>query len=171
MQNRYAGDVGDFIKLGLIRHLAGHDLSFGVNWYLAPDEAHNADGKHVAYVELDNRQHASLKACDPDLMERLSRVVAGSRSVQALESSGALPVGALTFGEVLDRSVDRHAWHQRALAALVSTEAIFVDPDNGLASASGRPTIKHVLMGELADYAARGAEPRHLSPRRSVSEG
>ena len=105
MQNRYAGDVGDFIKLGLIRHLAAADLSFGVNWYLTPDEAHNADGKHVAYVEPGNRQHASLKACDPDLMERLSRVVAGSRSVQALEDSGALRASALTFGEVLDRSV------------------------------------------------------------------
>lgn len=156
MQNRYAGDVGDFIKLGLIRHLAADDLSFGVNWYLTPDEAHNADGKHVAYVEPDNRQHASLKACDPDLMQRLSGVVAGSRSVQALEDSGALPVGALTFGEVLDRSVNRQAWHERALAALVSADAVFVDPDNGLASASGRPTIKHVLTGELADYAARG---------------
>ena len=156
MQDRYAGDVGDFIKLGLIRHLAAADLAFGVNWYLTPDEAHNADGKHVAYVEPENRRHASLKACDPDLMERLSRVVAGSRSVQALEDSGSLPVGALTFREVLDRSVDRQAWHERALSALVSADAVFVDPDNGLASASGRSTIKHVLTGELADYAARG---------------
>lgn len=102
MQDRYAGDVGDFIKLGLIRHLAAADLAFGVNWYLTPDEAHNADGKHVAYVEPGNRQHASLKACDLDLMRCLTGVVAGSRSVQALEDSGALPVGALTFGEVLD---------------------------------------------------------------------
>jgi hypothetical protein len=156
MQNRYAGDVGDFIKVGLIRHLTADDLSFGVNWYLTPDEAHNADGKHVAYVEPGNRQHASLKACDPDLMRCLTGVVAGSRSVQSLEDSGALPVGALTFGEVLDRSVNRQAWHERALAALASADAVFVDPDNGLASASGRPTIKHVLTGGLADYAARG---------------
>jgi hypothetical protein len=156
MQNRYAGDVGDFIKLGLLRHLTADDLSFGVNWYLTPDETHNADGKHVAYVEPENRQHASLKACDPDLMQRLSGVVVGSRSVQALEDSGALPVGALTFGEGLDRSVNRQAWHERALAALASADAVFVDPDNGLASASRTPTIKHVLMGELADYAARG---------------
>lgn len=148
--------MGDFIKLGLIRHLTADDLSFGVNWYLTPDEAHNADGKHVAYVEPGNLHHASLKACDPDLMRCLTGVVAGSRSVQVLEDSGALPVGASTFVEVLDRSVDRQAWHERALAALVSADAVFVDPDNGLASASGRPTIKHVLTGELADYAARG---------------
>ena len=156
MQNRYAGDVGDFIKLGLVRHLAPDDLSFGVNWYLTPDETHNADGKHVAYVESGNRQHASLKACDPDLMRRLSGVVAGSRSVQALENSGALPFDTSTFAEVLYRSVSRQAWHERALAALAGADSVFVDPDNGLASASGQPTIKHVLTGELADYAARG---------------
>ena len=156
MQNRYAGDVGDFIKLGLLRHLAAGDLSFGVNWYLTPDETHNADGKHVAYVEPGNRQHARLKACDPDLMQCLSGVVAGSRSVRALEDSGALPFGTLTFVEVLDRSVSRRAWHERALAGLAGTDSVFVDPDNGLATASGRPTIKHVLAEELADYAARG---------------
>jgi hypothetical protein len=156
MQNRYAGDVGDFIKLGLLRHLAADDLSFGVNWYLTPDEAHNADGKHVTYVETENRKHASLAACDLDLMRCLSGVVAGLRSVQALEDSGALPLGASSFAEVLDRSVNRQAWHERALAGLVGANAVFVDPDNGLASASGRPTIKHVLAGELADYAARG---------------
>ena len=61
-----------------------------LNWYLTPDETHNADGKHVAYVEPGNRQHARLKACDPDLMQCLSGVVAGSRSVRALEDSGAL---------------------------------------------------------------------------------
>jgi len=76
--------------------------------------------------------------------------------VQALEDSGALPFGTLTFAEVLDRPISRQAWHERALAALAGADSVFVDPDNGLASASGRPTIKHVLTGELADYAARG---------------
>ena len=41
MQNRYAGDIGDYSKLGLLRalHLAG--FSIGLNWYLTPDETHN----------------------------------------------------------------------------------------------------------------------------------
>ena len=42
MQNRYAGDVGDFGKLGLLRQLTSSQLDIGVNWYLAPDESHNA---------------------------------------------------------------------------------------------------------------------------------
>ena len=39
MQDRYAGDIGDFIKLGLLRALAGSDLNLYINWYLTPDES------------------------------------------------------------------------------------------------------------------------------------
>lgn len=73
MQNRYAGDVGDLMKLGLLRHLArpasagGAGATIAFNWYLAPDEAHKADGKHIAYQRPDNRQHTALRACDSDL--------------------------------------------------------------------------------------------------------
>ena len=49
MQDRYAGDVDDYVKLALLRALApGRKL--GVAWYLYPDEDHNADGRHVSYI-------------------------------------------------------------------------------------------------------------------------
>jgi hypothetical protein len=44
MQNRYAGDISDFGKLGLLRQLSKTGLSVGVNWYLTPDGTHNGDG-------------------------------------------------------------------------------------------------------------------------------
>ena len=50
MQNRYTGDIGDFGKLGMLRALQAQDLTIGVNWYLAPDEDHNDDGKHTKYL-------------------------------------------------------------------------------------------------------------------------
>ena len=50
MQNTYAGDVGDFGKLGLLRQLSKSQLIIGINWYLVPDENHNADGKHIGYI-------------------------------------------------------------------------------------------------------------------------
>ena len=37
MQNRYAGDIGDFGKLGLLRTLYAAGFSVGVNWYLNPN--------------------------------------------------------------------------------------------------------------------------------------
>jgi hypothetical protein len=100
VQDRYAGDVGDFLKLGLLRHLAaperlgGAGLVVGLNWYLTDDESHNADGRHVGYLNSGNRFHASLASCDPDLIRRLGDVVRRGRSVEALEGSGALPAGA-----------------------------------------------------------------------------
>lgn len=54
MQDRYAGDLGDFLELGLLRGLVAPPfealrLRLGVVWYLAPEDKHNADGKHVLY--------------------------------------------------------------------------------------------------------------------------
>jgi hypothetical protein len=46
MQDRYAGDIGDFVKLAILRALApGWHL--GVAWWLYPDESHNGDGRHI----------------------------------------------------------------------------------------------------------------------------
>jgi hypothetical protein len=166
MQDRYAGDVGDFMKLGLLRHLAapresgGAELSIGLNWYLAPDEAHNADGKHIAYLDPTNRQHRSLAACDPDLIEQLARVVANSRNVDALDESGALPPRSCTHSETIAPSADlswRRAWHRRALDALAGADVVFADPDNGICSPPRTSKLhKYALIGELADYARRG---------------
>ena len=47
MQDRYAADVGDFEKLGMLRELETNGLKVGIKWYLIPNESHNADGKHI----------------------------------------------------------------------------------------------------------------------------
>ena len=166
MQNRYAGDVGDFMKLGLLRHLAappsvgGTGLTIGLNWYLAPDEGHNADGKHISYMYLGNRHHSALRGCDPKLMSCLSRAVVHDRSVHALEACGALPTESSTHAETLNPAAGaagRQQWHHRALDALAGAEVAFVDPDNGIRSVAQRSKLhKFALIGELADYAARG---------------
>jgi hypothetical protein len=165
MQNRYAGDVGDFMKFGLLRHLAaprragGAGLTVGLNWYLAPDEDHNADGKHIAYLDPSNRQHQSLASCDSDLMERLAKVVGTGRSVEALDASGALPPGGSVHSEPLvprGGLGGRDAWHARALDALAGAEVVCADPDNGIRSLRQTSKLhKYALLGELADYARR----------------
>ena len=53
MQDRYAGDVGDFGKFGLLRTLCelnAPQLKLGIVWYLVPEESHNEDGKHTKYL-------------------------------------------------------------------------------------------------------------------------
>ena len=86
MQNRYAGDVGDFGKLGLLRGLTSSQLDIGVNWYLTPDENHNADGKHIGYI-TDTR----YKGCDDSLRNSLEKIVEGERSVSSLEAMDLVP--------------------------------------------------------------------------------
>ena len=46
MQDRYAGDVGDFGKIGLLKCLQTHGFKIGVNWYrvLVLDVEKDKDG-------------------------------------------------------------------------------------------------------------------------------
>lgn len=72
MQDRYAGDIGDYGEIGLLRELQARGLSVGINWYrVDPLEAERkidgtfkqADGK---YLIPD-----SLKVCDGDLAQQI----------------------------------------------------------------------------------------------------
>ncbi len=68
MQNKYVGDIGDFVKLSMLRALApGHKL--GVAWWLFPDENHNNDGRHIDYL----RHPARWRAFDPKLFDNFSQ--------------------------------------------------------------------------------------------------
>ena len=75
MQNRYVGDIGDFVKLGLLRALSP-DYKLGVVWYLVPDEAHNGDGRHIEYLEDQKRRDGKgWRWLDPNLFDSLHRIV------------------------------------------------------------------------------------------------
>ena len=126
MQNRYAGDVGDFGKLGLLRQLISSQLDIGVNWYLVPDESHNADGKHIGYI-TDTRYNG----CDDSLRNSLKEIVYSQRSVSALETMDLVP-NAVYYNEVLyspSRTFSRRDWHIKALEMLSSADIVFLDPD------------------------------------------
>lgn len=178
VQDRYACDLGDYPKLGLLRWLAppGSLVSprLGVVWYRTADEAHNGDGKHVAYLDPGHRSSAQLRQLDPDLYQRLARLVAsGQRSTAALAKAGVLGARTCFFADLLDfadlpvaarvaRQERRRSWAQRALAATSGCDLIFADPDNGIRPAShGVPphrtkAAKHAYLSELAAFAVRG---------------
>ncbi len=156
MQNRYAGDVGDFGKLGLLRIMAQSGLKVGINWYLTEDEDHNNDGKHIAYLT-----NPMYDACDPELRGKLGYMIYGNqRSVLTMEDMNLIPDCAY-FSRVVPRNViERTAWHQQALLQLSITDMVFLDPDNGLEVKSLSPTnaksIKYVFRSEIEDYYAAG---------------
>lgn len=153
MQNRYAGDVGDFGKLGLLRQISSAGLRVGVNWYLVPDENGANDGKHIGYLS-----DARFSNCDDMLRDALKQLVENERSVLSLEALNLLnnaiyehaPLGLPSQG------FSRQAWHGHALKALAPADVVFLDPDNGLLTKSvsigAAKSIKYVTPVEIKDY-------------------
>jgi hypothetical protein len=162
MQNRYVGDIGDYIKLGILRALSpGYRL--GVAWWLFPDETHNEDGRHIDYLQRADR----WQRYDPDLFDSLSQIVAsGRRDVRALEAANILP-GAIFAKEMLpmnanteQRRQERHEWLIRVKQTLADADLLFVDPDNGLEpgffSHGSARAGKSVLLSELRELSRPG---------------
>ena len=147
MQDRYAGDAGDFGKYGLLRWLSGPDahgsvLRLGVLWYRFED-ATPGDGEHVSYLE--SPRAPEFRRCDPDLFQRMRAIVYGERSIAAVETSGALPEGTAFFTEKLVferresrelRASKRLRWLEAGLRATEDADLVFLDPDNGFEVAS-----------------------------------
>jgi hypothetical protein len=132
MQNRYSGDIGDYVKLALLRAISkGRRL--GVAWFLYPDEGHNFDGRHTTYLS----NPATWRHLDPTLFDLLRNVVQGERSVQTLQrafSEEACFAAELVPAEpaVAKRSSARMHWFERNLQHLNGCDFVFADPDNGL---------------------------------------
>ena len=161
MQDRYAGDVGDFGKLGLFRAVAGSGLRVGVNWYRtlwANECAVNHDGKHTSYL-TDN----TFAICDSALWHTLRQIVATQRSVLALEKANLIP-HATYYHAFLDSKntsqLTRSDWHREAMLTLADTDFVFCDPDNGLlvpsVKMSSNKSDKDVTVEELHDYYTSG---------------
>ena len=100
MQNRYVGDIGDFGKYELLRIISGSGLTLGVNWYLAPDEAHNSDGKYTSYLHKEN-----YKDYDEELYFALKYIVEHNmRDVHSIQNIKILPPNTIFYDNVLDFS-------------------------------------------------------------------
>jgi hypothetical protein len=172
MQDRYAGDIGDFVKLGLLRVLS-QGRKLGVAWYRFPDETHNRDGRHISYLDRPDL-YSSL---DPELFDHLMRVVKDARSVSSL-----LPAlgNSTSFDESLggsevcrrSRRSWREAWFSRAMDKLSQCDLVFADPDNGLVDDSdwrkGSAKFgKQIPLGEVRALArGRCAVIYHHNTRR-----
>lgn len=135
MQNRYFGDIGDYFKYGLLRAL-GQGRTLGVAWYLYPDEGHNEDGKHIAYLD----DAAKWRGYDPELFDQLQeRVKQGRRNVREIENSGLLGRGLYAYDpldfdhkDYREKAAWRQRWFDATCACLQKADIVFADPDNGL---------------------------------------
>jgi hypothetical protein len=172
MQNRYAGDVGDYGKYALLRRLCGlqgsRSVRLGVVWCLFPDESSSNDGRHISY--LRKPEFAQL---DPDLHTSLAAIVStGRRSVASVTTGGFLPAATVFCSQPImiaegigvgpeERLRYRAAWLQLCLHATKGCELVFFDPDNGIEAASvpkHHPKAgKYIYWDELASFWRRGS--------------
>lgn len=173
MQDRYAGDVGDFVKLGLLRAVSS-GRKLGVIWYRFPDEDHNKDGRHVSYLEQSDR----YSQLDRELFDHLGQLVAKRRAIKSL-----LPAlgDVNSFDEKIDlasmppreRREWRNAWFSRALEEVSDCDIVFADPDNGIVDDAdwrkGQPRFgKQIPLAEVHAIAqGRCAIIYHHNTRRA----
>lgn len=160
MQDRYAGDVGDFGKIGMLRQIAESGLKIGVNWYLTykPEEHINADGKYIGYLN-----DVTFKGCDDELLKSLYTITNGTRSIAALENANLIP-NATYYKERLkpggDKDFIRLIWYRKSLETLLEADIIFCDPDNGLivksVSQNSNKSDKYIISDELISYYQAG---------------
>src|SRR4051812_1492967 len=151
MKEQYVGDVNDYRKYALLRHLAQEArIRIGVCWMLTPPYG-RADGNLTKYLEKPPQTE------DQELFDQLKKLAAvpEGRRLRHLERNGLLP-RAIFFDEYLsDRPALRRAYFQSALEHLGRADLIFFDPDNGLAPPSvpkgSTNSSKYIYRDEIHD--------------------
>lgn len=160
MQDRYAGDIGDYGKIGLLKALQAQGLSIGVNWYLVEpmDTERKVDG---TYKHEDGKYliPEKLQVCDTLLAEKLTKIAKSDhRSIRSLEQ-GNFILNARYYSEPVSVA-GREEWHKKALDLLNGLDIVFVDPDNGmLVKSVGKQSVrsvKYTFYEEVRDYVKRG---------------
>ena len=146
MKDQYAGDVGDFIKLGLLRALfEGRQLA--VNWFLTPDDPATRDGRHVEYLAQENEEIWRNK--DPDLYDFFrSMVKSGARSVIEMQKF-MYGEGREFYYSPIERASARSVWFASFVHWLTISDCLFVDPDNGISGTAVAPSIKSISVDEV----------------------
>ena len=160
MQDRYAGDIGDYGKIGLLKCLQARGFTIGVNWYRVstPESEKNADG---TFKQKDGRHliPESLRECAPSLADTLTKIAESkNRSVTAIQKAN-LVSNAVYYDEYL--TVDgRLEWHEKAMKMFERVELVFMDPDNGLLVKSvgkrSARSVKYVFYEEVKDLINSG---------------
>ena len=168
MQDRYAGDVGDFGKYGLLNQIYDEfngNIRLGVNWYYATrQENGNGDGNHIDYLSTKNIGWVSYRECFPKLYDKLKGIVTHNRKISEIENKGVLPDKTIFYSSPIpysattssNRTKDREDWFSASISHLSEADIIFLDPDNGIQldiSKKGHPNaVKYAFTDEIERY-------------------
>lgn len=169
MQDRYAGDIGDFGKFALLKALSAAGFKVGVNWYWTCPQCFEKQD--------DGKYHIPQKyfSCDRQLAEILSAIShlpTAQRTVCKLQNAGL--VDAVWFSDQVPFQGARLQWHSRAVSKLSICDIVFLDPDNGLLVKSvgkgSARSVKYVFPEEIADYIEQGISVVFYNHRQRKAE-
>ena len=176
MNVQYFGNVNDYWKLTLLRHLSEvGKFKIGVCWMLTePDESEQ--GGNREYLEQPHK----WRGYDPALFDALEKAPSSPHlsDLQRIETEEIVP-RATFFNEFVPNSpTERDSMRTRCMVAFADRELVFFDPDVGLEvkSAKGRRRSKYVLLDEVAGHYAAGRSVlvyQHLGhnlPRKAFAE-
>ena len=171
MQDRYAGDIGDFAKFAVLRGLlTTTQLRLGLVWFLTAQASDPAgDGRHISYLQRSQDNDSLYRVGDPELFDALGELVSsGVREVAAYPALGILPSNTIFYEDLLmfdeeskpsARVKQRNAWLQQAVSETAGCDVVMFDPDNGLEVPSTKKHSirgrKYVFFDELMPYVDR----------------
>ena len=155
MQDRYAGDIGDYGKFALLRAIQDEGLTVGLNWYLTEQDERELSLHDGGYPIPEN-----LFEYNRELAEKLTAIFNDeeTRSVATLERAALIDSDAYFSEPVPVRG--RAEWQKRAAAALSSVNVVFLDPDNGFLPPSVKESscrsVKYAFYEEAAAFVKGG---------------
>lgn len=176
MHERWAGNIGDFGKLALLRQLM-EGRRLGVCWYLTDGQSDH--GYERRYFDYFNRPE-DFRHLAPEIFDALKEIVNDSRTeksrISALETSGLLADALFYNKKVPKRLSSREMWAKELIESINKADLVFLDPDNGIQG--NRLTPKHVALGEISALrrpdralvivqrqSGRQAEPKFLAEK------
>ena len=159
MQERYLGDVHDYVKWALLIHLHNQlGDRIGVNWYKTVpevvDRPGNEHGNNRRFRDDPNWQNWK-----PDLFKKLGQFQDPAyRSFANFIRDEVLPAGTQFAPDEPLTNEERTTWHQRAVSRLSDAGIVFLDPDNGfqVQSWTRRRKPKYAMFAEAHDYFEKG---------------
>ncbi|HZF70096.1 hypothetical protein [Sulfuricurvum sp.] len=154
MQNRYSGDIGDFGKFLLLKHLFPKE-SIATIWYLYPDETHNNDGSHRV-EECNINLYCHCYGIDRQMAELFHQIhQRDSRHIDLFEEMSILENDYYFTERVLGEGEGyRTQWLKRAIEFIrsKSCSVVCLDPDNGI-EPSSMNKLSILKQGKYTTYA------------------
>jgi hypothetical protein len=157
MKAQYVGDIGDFGKVLLLKHLAGLGFKIGVNWVLTENDD-RADGGHRDYARYRGKN--CLCCCDRKIFQGIVPLATMERTDRRIEDLQNLirsfSENVVFYSEKYIGGSARQAVEEKAFAQLSAdlADLVFFDPDNGVDSENGNSS-KHVYLSDLKLYWGR----------------